>query len=211
MRQTFLGFRHAFLPHAWRTTRNVCVGGYKPQPDQHSGSWITEKKVLPLKWHLQSVRLSCPLGYEWKIVCPVSQHFHFSFSKFGVLDRWSHTRSCYTWRLNCISIHKALFMGRITRHFTVGVCKTRNRPGTPLDRLENRGAPSPSGGVPGLFLVLQTSFQSEATECYNTKRQNMINKSSDILFSNELESELGLTLGSQEGAMYGEQIHVRIS
>lgn len=39
----------------------------------------------------------------------------------------------------------------------------------------------------------------------------MINKSSDILFSNELESELGLTLGSQEGAMYGEQIHARIS
>ena len=116
MRQTFLGFRHAFLPHAWRTPRNVCVGGYKPQPDQHSGSWITEKKVLPLKWHLQSVRLSCPLGYEWKIVCPVSRHFHFSFSKFGVLDRWSRTRSCHTWRLNCISIDRALFMGRITTH-----------------------------------------------------------------------------------------------
>ena len=93
----------------------------------------------------------------------------------------------------------------------MGVCKTRNRPGTPLDRLENRGAPSPSGGVPGLFLVLQTSFQSEATEYYNTKRQSMINKSSDILFSNELESELGLTLRSHEGAMYGEQIHARIS
>ena len=40
----------------------------------------------------------------------------------------------------------------------------------------------------------------------------MINKSSDILFSNELESELGLTLRSHEGAMYdGEQIHARIS
>ena len=39
----------------------------------------------------------------------------------------------------------------------------------------------------------------------------MINKSSDILFSNELESELGLTLWSHEGAMYGEQIHARIS
>ena len=94
----------------------------------------------------------------------------------------------------------------------MGVCKTRNRPGTPLDRLENPGALSSCGGVPGLFLVLQTSFQSEATEYYNTKRQNMINKSSDILFSNELESELGLTLRSHEGAMYdGEQIHTRIS
>ena len=92
----------------------------------------------------------------------------------------------------------------------MGVCKTRNRPGTPLDRLENPGAPSSCGGVPGLFLVLQTSFQSEATEYYNTKRQNMINKSRDILFSNELESELGLTLRSHEGAMYdGEQIHAR--
>ena len=92
-----------------------------------------------------------------------------ALSLFGVLGRWSHTRSCHTWRLNCISIQRALFMGRITRHFTVGVCKTRNRPGTPLDRLKNRGAPSPSGGVPGLFLVLQTSFQSEATEYYNTQ------------------------------------------
>ena len=103
-------------------------------------------------------------------------------------------------------------MGRITRHFTVGVCKTRNRPATPLDRLENPGASLPSRGVPGLFLVLQTSFQSEATEYYNTKRQNMINKSTDILFSNELESELGLTLRSHQGAMYdGEQVHARIS
>ena len=172
MRQTFLGFRHAFLPHAWRTTRNVCVGGYKPQPDQHSGSWITEKKVLPLKWHLQSVRLSCPLGYEWKIVCPVSQHFHFSFSKFGVLDRWSHTRSCYTWRLNCISIHKALFMGRITRHFTVGVCKTRNRPGTPLDRLETPEHPH----LPGVFQACSWFYRHPSNE----RRQNIKTQNAKI-------------------------------
>ena len=126
-----------------------------------------------------------------------------ALSLFGVLGRWSHTRSCHTWRVNCISIQRALFMGRITRQFTVGVCKTRNRPGTPLDRLKNRGAPSPSGGVPGLFLVLQTSFQSEATEYYNTKRQNMINKSSDILFSNELESELGLNSESRGSNVWG--------
>ena len=37
--------------------------GFKPRPDHHSGSLKkTEEKVLPLKWHLQMVRLSSHLG-----------------------------------------------------------------------------------------------------------------------------------------------------
>ena len=38
--QTFLGVRHAFLLHAWRTPKNVCVGGY--------GTWRVRMNRHPM-------------------------------------------------------------------------------------------------------------------------------------------------------------------
>ena len=98
--------------------------------------------------------------------------FTFFFQSLACRIGWAHTRSCHTWRLNCISIHRALFMGRITRHSQWVSVKQGTGPEHPLTDWKTAEHPRP----PGVFRACSWFYRHPS----KARRQNITTQNAKI-------------------------------